>query len=55
MGINLNELAKQVTIVEGQSKSTNIAQVKEVMKILFQKLAKMTITEVAQILEKYKR
>ena len=37
--INLNKFAKEVTLEEGLKKSISIAQVKEVLKISFKKLA----------------
>jgi len=52
---NLNDLASEVTLAEGLKKSTNIGQVKEVMRIVFSRLAKMNILEVAEILKRYRR
>ena len=38
--INKNTLATIVTLSEGQKESVNVAQVKEVMRILFEKLSR---------------
>ncbi len=51
--INLNKLAKKITLQEGGKKSLSIAQTKEVMKLIFIELAKMDIIEVLKILKKY--
>lgn len=51
---NLNKLAKDITLAEGLKKSVSIAQVKEVMKLVFKSLKKMSLTEVMDILKKYK-
>jgi len=37
--INLNKFAKEVTLEEGLKKSISIAQSKELMRIIFRKLA----------------
>jgi len=52
--MNLNELAKTVTLVEGKKFSISIAQVKEVIKILFTELANMDQTDVLKTIGKYK-
>ncbi len=51
--MNLNKLAQTVTLKEGKKQSISIAQVKEVMKILFQELAKEKPSEVLKIIERY--
>jgi len=51
--VDLNELAKEVTLEEGGKQSMSIAQVKEVMGILLRKLAKLPPKEVVEILSKY--
>jgi hypothetical protein len=53
--MNLNELAKEVTLKEGGKKSLGIGQVKEVMKLVLQKLAEMTPEQVEKILKKYRK
>ena len=52
--MNLNHLAKKITLKEGLKKSVNISQVKEIMKIVFKELSKMTLSEISGILNKYK-
>ena len=51
--MNLNDFAKEITLKEGKKLSLSIAQVKEVLKITFTKLAGMPVTEVGAILKKY--
>jgi len=53
--INLNLLAKDITLEEGLKKSTNIAQVKEIIKLILFRLAKCEEKEVKQILARYNR
>ncbi len=53
--INLNQLASEVTLAEGKKISLNVGQVKEVMKIVFSRLAKMNVLEIAEILKRYGR
>jgi len=50
--MNLNKLAREITLKE-KGKEISIAQVKEVMKILFTILAHVRPVEVFKILEKY--
>lgn len=52
--VNLNTLARKVTLIEGQKKSQSIAQVKEVMSIVCREFAKLSIVELAEVLKKYK-
>jgi len=52
--MNLNDLAKLVTLEEGMRRNTSIAQVKEVLKIVFAKMAKMKPSQVKEILTKYR-
>jgi hypothetical protein len=51
----MNDFAKEVTLMEGLKKQVSIAQVKEIMKIIFTELAKMELSEVEKILKKYRR
>ena len=51
---NLNELAKTITLKEGKKKNVDVAQVKEIMKLTFEELAKMDCVEVLTLLKKYK-
>lgn len=52
--MDLNKLARYVTLKEKGKKEISIAQVKEVMKILFIKLSKEKIETVENILKRYK-
>ena len=51
--MNLNKLAKKITLQEGGKESISIAQVKEVMKLVFQNLAKIKPSEALKIIERY--
>jgi len=53
--MNLNNMAKRITLKEGGKRNLNIGDVKEVMKLIFQTLAKLSIWEIGSILKKYKR
>lgn len=53
--MNLNDLARTVTLKEGKKKSVSIAQIKEVMKILLTELAQLDFNyEVEIILRRYR-
>ena len=52
MAVNLNDLAKSITLKEGKKLNLSIAQVKEVLKITLNLLAKMSYAEVAGILKR---
>ena len=52
-GFNLNELARQVTLLDGGKINLGISQVKEVMKITLAKLARLDETAVKNILKRY--
>ena len=52
--VNLNDLANKITIEEGGKRILNVGDVKEVMRRLLTKMARMTVLEVAEILRKYK-
>lgn len=53
--MNLNELARKITLKEGLKESISIAQVKEVMKILFIELSLLEEKEVLAILKRYRK
>lgn len=53
--VNLNEMAKVITLEEGKKREVSIAQVKEIMKITFQELSKLSDDEVFKILDKYSK
>ena len=44
--MNLNEFAREITLIEGKKQSISIAQVKEVIKILSDRWSDMTMNEV---------
>ena len=52
--MNMNTFAKEITLREGKKKSLSIAQVKEVIKLTLQKLAKMHPKEVDMTLDRYR-
>lgn len=52
MAINMNKLAQEVTQAEGLRVSLPIAQVKEVLRIVVQKLAERQPSEVLALLER---
>lgn len=51
--MNLNNLAKEITLSEGKAQSLSIAQVKEVMRILLTALAVAPEKEVTSVLKRY--
>jgi hypothetical protein len=53
--MNLNELAKDITLKEGLKKSTNIAQVKEIIKLILYRLSRTDQTDLLNTLARYKR
>lgn len=51
--MNLNELARKITLKEGGKVNLSIAQVKEVMRLTFSALSRMSDKQVRQILDRY--
>jgi len=51
--INLNTLARDVTLRECGKEEVSIAQVKEVMKLVFESLAKEKPSDVMKVIERY--
>ena len=51
--MNLNELAKEITLAEGGKTEVSIAQVKEIMRLLFERLAELEPLELFKILKRY--
>lgn len=49
--INLNKLAKEITLKEGGKESLSIAQVKEVLSITLDKLSEEKPSDVLELLE----
>jgi len=52
--MNLNDFARDITLQEGLKKSINIGQVKEVIKLVFIKLAEMDYLELEKLLDRYR-
>jgi hypothetical protein len=53
--MDLNKFAKEVTEEEGLKKSTNIAQVKEILRIVLTKLSKINLSELVNLFKKYQK
>ena len=53
--MNLNKFAIDVTLKEAKKRQVSIAQVKEIMKIVFEKLAKEEDKEVLKLIKRYKK
>ena len=54
MAIDMNDFATDITKKEAGKVEISIAQVKEVLKLTFEKLATMTQEEVMDIVKRYK-
>jgi hypothetical protein len=52
--VNLNDLAREITLMEGGSVNLPIGQVKEVLKLAFTHLAQHDLFDVALTLQHYK-
>jgi len=52
--MNLNEFARFIAIEETGKSEVDIAQIKEIMRIIFIRLARLKPLELFKILEKYK-
>lgn len=53
--MNQNELAKAVANREGLKESVNIAQIKEIIKITLEELAKLSASECMKLVERHKQ
>jgi hypothetical protein len=53
--VNLNTLAEKVTKAEGKTKNLSIAQVKEVMKLVFTEMSELTLLEAVSVIKKYSK
>lgn len=53
--MNLNDLATKITLKEGGAVSLNIAEVKEVMRLVFLELASLTDEEVLEVVNRYRQ
>lgn len=51
--MNLNNLARKITLLEGKKKSISIAQVKEVMKLTLKELSHLDDEELDNTLSRY--
>ena len=51
--MNLNELARTITLKESGKQEVSIAQVKEIMKLLLEELCLLEPLELFKILKKY--
>lgn len=51
---NLNNFAKEVTLIEKKKIQVSVAQVKEVLKVTFFLLAQMPLEEASAIIARYK-
>lgn len=51
--MNLNNLAREITLYEGLKKPISIAQVKEVMRLLFNDMAYWDPREIDTVLRRY--
>lgn len=52
--MNMNEFAKEITLLEGKKKSQSIAQVKEVIRLTLKKLASMPPVEAMKVIGRYR-
>jgi hypothetical protein len=52
-GFNLNEWARQITLLEGGKINLGISQVKEVMKITLASLSRLDTVTTQKILDRY--
>jgi len=55
MGINLNDLAREVVLKEGGRKPQSIAQIKETMKWVFFELGMLSDKEIISIINRYRK
>jgi len=53
--MNLNKLARAVTLMETGAVEVSIAQTKEIMKILLTELGKYTDNEILKVIERYRK
>lgn len=51
--MNLNELARIITLREKGNKQVSIAQIKEIMKILFEEMSTWEPVELFKVLKRY--
>ena len=51
--MDMNKFAQEITLSEGMKKSVSIAQVKEILKLTFKKIAHMELSELVNLLKRY--
>jgi hypothetical protein len=52
--VDLNEFAKEITLLEGKKESVNMGQVKEILSITLKKLAALEPPQVDELLSRYR-
>ncbi len=52
--VNMNDFAREITLEEGGAKSVNIAQVKEIVKLTLEKLAKMGTAHALALIKRHR-
>jgi len=53
--MDLNKIARELTLKEGLKKSLSIAQVKEVMRLTIKKLSSLPVSVLVNIFKKYQK
>lgn len=53
--INLNEMAKTITLKESGKKEISIGQVKEVLKLTLQELGKFEDSQIIKVIDRYRK
>ena len=53
--INKNDLAREISLLEGKKESVNIAQIKEVLKYTLEILSRYSNEEVIQLLDNVRK
>jgi len=53
MAVNLRKLASEVAKAEGLKSQVSIGNIREIMKLVFKSLKKMTLDDIMGILKKY--
>lgn len=53
MTVNMNDFAKEVTLLEGKKSSVGIGDVKEILSITLTKLAALSEEDLAELLNRY--
>lgn len=52
--VNLNNLAKEITLLEGKKRSVSVCQVKEILRITLELLAVEDEWEIRKLLRRYR-